>query len=231
MTTTWRGSDEKRHPSRRRPRHQNFINGQRRGDTQISAAVDEPTLKGNTVTALFSDIPDERPKLSLVDSLTLFDVIRDVLDSNLDVRENQALADLVFAATPAESMSGFYRQALTYVIPVVNANTRNAKPVGEPLQETPRSGKGRGPGWKQRNAAQHWYEQKLNARLGIAGKNVPFRFVTIDELELYAADVISGGQAQITNGRKYELLAKIGRERGYSTGEDFPEDVLREVLG
>lgn len=154
---------------------------------------------------------------------------RRVLADNLDVHENQELADLIFAATPTDLISTFYRQALTMTTPIINAGNRNAKPA-EVLHEKPRSGKAQRPGWKSRAVAD-WYEKQRNARLGIpGGGQVPFRLCTIEQLESYADVVICSGQAQIDQGRRYARLAEIGQARGYKTGEDFPEDVLREVL-
>lgn len=159
---------------------------------------------------------------------SLGQLTRRVLADNLDVQENQELCDLIFAAIPPDMWGTFLRQALTITTPVLNAGSRNAKPT-ENFHESPRSGKSQRPGWKARSVAD-WYAKQLDARLGIAGETIPFRYCTIAQLESYADDVIAGGKAQIANGKRYARLVEIGRERGYAKGEDFPEDVLREVL-
>lgn len=176
------------------------------------------------MTEAFSDDVPEFP--------TLAGLIRKVLADNLDIHKNQELADRVFEATPQHLIPKFYRQALTANVPIVNAAVRNTKPA-ETMEERPvRSGRFNRSRRMQDIAENNWYQQQLDARIGVPGDgSVPFKFCTISQIESYADSVISAGQAQITNGKKYEALAKIARDRGYETGADFPEDVLREVLG
>lgn len=160
--------------------------------------------------------------------LSLRDLVLETMQSFPDVYENQDLTSLIHAAMPQETMATYCRQALAIALPVIRAGFRNVTPC--PMNEEtpkPRSGKGAKPGWRQQSAASSWEAWKRQASLG----NMPFWKCTTVEIAAYAESVISQGQATIANGRKYERLAKIGAERGYETGEDYPPDLLQEVLG
>lgn len=161
---------------------------------------------------------------------TLKSLTVQVLWDNPDVHQNQELADLVFAAVP-EYLHGVYlRQALTYTTPVFAAGVRNSK-ESEVMQETPsRSGKSARPGFRAQGAAS-WFEEKRNSRLGIPHQgSIPFRLCSMDQLELYTEQMIANGQAQIDKGNRWQDALKIAQDRGYQTGEDFPEELLREIF-
>lgn len=164
--------------------------------------------------------------------ISFLDFARWVVDANPDVHDIQELAMKMYKATPEGMISTYYLAALPRTMSVVIAGMRNVPPPALHF-ETPSKRSGKLNRSHRREAtAEDWLQQKLNARLGIPGAGlVPLRQCTITQVESYADYVIGTGHAQVASGMRWKRLAEIGLERGYATGEDFPEDVLKEVFG